>query len=190
IPARWAPCSRRWRWSRRVCRRRRGSRPRLERRRVGEQRDGMLRLAALDGGGARHAFFTRRGGVSEGLFASLNCGFGSGDDPDRVARNRAAAADRLGLPAARLITCNQVHSAAVVTVTEPWPAGAAPRADGMVTAAPGIALAVPAAGVIGAAHGGWRGTLAGVMEATVAGMVALGARAERIRAGIGPCIAR
>ncbi len=169
---------------------------------MGEQRDGMLRLAALDGGGARHAFFTRRGGVSEGLFASLNCGFGSGDDPDRVARNRAAAADRLGLPAARLITCNQVHSAAVVTVTEPWPVGAAPRADGMVTAAPGIALGIlaadcapvlfadPAAGVIGAAHGGWRGTLAGVMEATVAGMVALGARAERIRAGIGPCIAR
>jgi polyphenol oxidase len=164
----------------------------------------MITLDVLDdGGGAiRHAFFTREGGVSEGLFASLNCGFGSGDDPTKVARNRAIAADALGLAEDRLVTCYQIHSSTVLTVEAPWRREDAPRADGMVTTRPGIALGVLAAdcapvlfadteaGVIGAAHGGWRGALTGVMEATIAAMTTLGARADRIRAGIGPCIAQ
>lgn len=167
----------------------------------------MIMLAALadDAGaapGIRHAFFTRRGGVSGGVFASLNCGFGSRDEPGNVERNRAIAADRLGLPPDRLVSCHQVHGAMAIAVEAPWRREHNPRADGMVTAAPGIALGIlaadcapvlfadPVARVIGAAHGGWRGALAGVMEATVAAMAALGARAERIRAGIGPCIAQ
>lgn len=163
----------------------------------------MIALGTLaDGGTVRHGFFTREGGVSGGLFASLNCGFGSGDDPARVARNRAIAMDCLGLAAASLVTCHQVHSADIVTVDEVWEPRAAPRADGMATRRAGVALGVlaadcapilfadPEAGVIGAAHGGWRGALAGVAEATVAAMTALGARREQIRAGIGPCIAR
>jgi polyphenol oxidase len=163
----------------------------------------MITLDVLDEcDGVRHGFFTREGGVSDGLFASLNCGYGSGDDPDRVARNRAIAADRLGLAEDRLITCYQIHSATVLTVERVWGRGNAPRADGMVTDRPEIALGVlaadcapvlfadPQAGVIGAAHGGWRGALGGVMEATVAAMAKLGAVPARIRAGVGPCIAQ
>ncbi|HEX5455205.1 MAG TPA: peptidoglycan editing factor PgeF [Stellaceae bacterium] len=162
----------------------------------------MITLDALDGDRVRHAFFTRQGGVSEGLYASLNCGFGSGDDPQRVERNRAIAAGRLGVAPDRLVSCHQVHGTRVMTVERPWRREDNPRADGMVTTVPGLALGVlaadcapvlfadSAAGVIGAAHGGWRGALAGVMEATVAAMAALGARPERIRAGIGPCIAQ
>lgn len=161
----------------------------------------MITLDALDCGNAvRHAFFTREGGVSGGLFASLNCGFGSGDKVESVERNRALAAARLDIAADRLVSCHQVHGTDIVTVERPWRREANPKADGMVTKVPGIALGVlaadcapvlfvePEAGVVGAAHGGWRGALAGVMEATVAAMVALGARIERIRAGIGPCI--
>jgi len=160
----------------------------------------MLTLEVLSAAAIRHAFFTREGGVSQGLFASLNCGFGSGDDSGHVARNRAIAMDRLGLPADRLVTCRQVHSATVVNVEVPWRREDSPSADGMVTTRPGIALGVLAAdcapilfadaeaGVIGAAHGGWRGALGGVAEATVAAMVAQGARVARIRAAIGPCI--
>src|SRR5215470_15085081 len=133
----------------------------------------MITLACLDDGGARHSFFTRCGAVSSGLFQSLNCGFGSGDAPDNVTRNRAIAMSRLGLPADRLTTCYQIHSVAVVEVQQPWPREAAPRADAMVTRVPGIALGIltadcapllfhdPIARVIGAAHGGWRGALAG-----------------------------
>jgi YfiH family protein len=166
----------------------------------------MITLSALaDCAGApgiRHAFFTRRGGVSEGLFASLNCGFGSRDDPAKVAQNRAIAAARFDLSADRLVSCHQVHGTHAVTVEQPWSRRDNPRADGMVTAVPGIALGVlaadcapvlfadPEARIIGAAHGGWRGALAGVVEATVAAMVALGAAPARIRAGIGPCIAQ
>jgi polyphenol oxidase len=163
----------------------------------------MITLRVLDGDpDIRHAFFTRQGGVSEGLFASLNCGFGSRDDPRRVEDNRAIAAVHLGLTAERLVSCHQVHGTRAITVERPWRRADNPRADGMATAVPGIALGVlaadcapvlfadPAARVIGAAHGGWRGALAGVMEATVAAMAALGARPERIRAGIGPCIAQ
>jgi len=163
----------------------------------------MITLDGLDGGGSiRHGFFTREGGVSEGLFASLNCGFGSGDDAVKVARNRAIAMARLGLAEDRLITCRQVHSATVITVETAWRREDSPSADGMATSRPGIALGVlaadcapvlfadPQVGVIGAAHGGWRGALTGVMEATVAAMAALGAAPSRIRAGIGPCIAQ
>jgi polyphenol oxidase len=150
----------------------------------------------------RHGFFTREGGVSGGVFASLNCGFGSNDDPASVARNREIAMDRLGLPGDRLVTCHQIHSATVLAVEEPWRREDSPRADGMATARAGIALGVlaadcapvlfadPEAGVIGAAHGGWKGALGGVMEATVAAMARLGAVPARIRAGIGPCIAQ
>jgi purine-nucleoside/S-methyl-5'-thioadenosine phosphorylase / adenosine deaminase len=161
----------------------------------------MIALDLLDANGAvRHAFFTRRGGVSEGLFGSLNCGFGAGDLAENVARNRAIALDRLDQSADRLVTCRQIHSAAVVIVENPWRREDAPRADGMVSRAPGVALGIlaadcapvllhdPVARVIGAAHAGWRGALAGVVEATVAQMAALGAEPSHIRAGIGPCI--
>jgi polyphenol oxidase len=161
----------------------------------------MIISGALDpDAGVRHAFFTRCGGSSQGLFGSLNCGFGSGDSPERVARNREIAMERLGLPADRLVTCRQIHSVAVVTVNRPWRREEAPRADGLVTAVPGIALGVltadcapvlmrdPVAGVIGASHGGWRGALCGIIEATIGRMVALGAECGRISAAIGPCI--
>ena len=160
----------------------------------------MLTLDVFDSATIRHAFFTREGGVSEGMFASLNCGFGSGDDPQNVARNRAIAMDRLGLAEDRLLTCYQIHSAKVLKVETPWRREDSPRADGMVTTVPGIALGVlaadcapilfadPEAAVIGAAHGGWRGALDGVGEAIVAAMEAAGARRKHIRAAIGPCI--
>lgn len=162
----------------------------------------MIAFDSLAAGAIRHAFFTREGGVSDGVFASLNCGFGSGDDPARVAHNRGLAMERLGLAPSSLVTCHQVHSAEIVTVERVWSAAAAPRADGMVTRQAGIALGVlaadcapilfadPQSGALGAAHGGWRGALGGVAEATVAAMVALGARQDRIVAGIGPCIAQ
>ena len=163
----------------------------------------MITLAALTAQpGVRHAFFTRRGGISEGLFQSLNCGFGSGDFAERVSRNRAIAMDRLGLGVDRLVTCRQIHSARVVGVACPWNGQEAPYADGLVTRVPGIVLGVlaadcapillhdPMAQVIGAAHGGWRGVLAGIAEATIAAMEALGAARGRICAGIGPCIGR
>jgi polyphenol oxidase len=164
---------------------------------------GMITLGVFsDDPGIRHAFLTRRGGVSEGPFASLNCGFGSGDATESVARNRMLAMDRLGLAADRLVTCYQIHSSTVVTVERPWLRETAPHADGLVTRVPGIALGVlaadcapilfhdPVAKIIGAAHGGWRGVLAGIAEATVSQMEALGAERGRIRAGIGPCIAK
>jgi hypothetical protein len=150
----------------------------------------------------RHAFFTRQGGVSGGLFESLNCGYGSGDAAETVARNRAIAMERLGFAPDRLVTCYQVHSTTVVTVEKPWPRDAAPRADGLVTRGCGIALGIltadcvpvlfedAAARVIGAAHGGWRGALGGIVEATLDRMETLGAARARICAGIGPCIAQ
>lgn len=152
--------------------------------------------------GIRHAFFTRRGGVSEGLFGTLNCGFGSGDAPHRVADNREIAMARLGLPADRLVTLRQTHSAKVVTAERPWRREEAPSADGLVTAISGIALGVlaadcapillhdPVARVIGAAHGGWRGAFGGIVDAAISRMAALGAARPRIRAAIGPCIGR
>lgn len=161
-------------------------------------------MIALDsiGGGVRHAFFTREGGASRGLYASNNCGFGSGDDPLCVAENRRRSVERLGLPGDALVTVYQVHGVDVAQVTKPWPPGDAPRADALVTDRPGVALGIltadcapilladRAARVIGAAHAGWRGALQGVAEAAVAAMVRLGARPERIEAAIGPCIAQ
>jgi YfiH family protein len=163
----------------------------------------MITLPLLDHDpGIRHAFFTREGGVSGGFFESLNCGFGSGDAAEMVARNRAIAMERLGFSPDRLVTCYQVHSTTVVTVEKPWPRDAAPRADGLVTGSSGIVLGILAADcapvlfedavarVIGVAHGGWRGALGGIVEATLDRMEALGAERARIRAGIGPCIAQ
>lgn len=150
--------------------------------------------------GIRHAFFTRRGGVSPGIFHGLNCGFGSADKPQNVERNRALAMAALGLAPESLVTCHQIHSAEIVTVHAAWAREDSPRADGMVTRVRGVALGVLAAdcapvlladaeaGVVGAAHGGWRGALGGVLDAVVAGMEALGAKRARILAGIGPCI--
>src|SRR5438876_12400243 len=104
----------------------------------------MITLSVLDGGGAdraalRHGFFTRQGGVSEGLFASLNCGFGSRDDPERVEQNRAVATAQFDLSAGRLVSCHQVHGTDVVTVEQLWQRTENPRADGLVTAVPDIA---------------------------------------------------
>jgi YfiH family protein len=147
---------------------------------------------------ARHGFFTRRGGVSTGPYASLNGSLSGGDAPDLVQINRDRVAQHLG--ARTMVGVTQVHGAAVAVVTDAWPPGAGPRADAMVTARPGVALGIitadctpvlladPVAGVIGAVHAGWRGAVAGVLEATVAAMVQLGAAPGRIAAAIGPCI--
>lgn len=153
--------------------------------------------------GIRHAFFTREGGVSEGIYASLNCGAGSSDDPDRVVENKRRAAAQFELAEDRLVTLYQVHSPDVVTLTDPAPVLAnRPEADAMVTREPGIALGIltadcapvlfadSEAGVIGAAHAGWRGALGGVIENTITAMEDLGARRRNIRATVGPCIAQ
>ena len=162
----------------------------------------MITHELLETRGIRHGFFTREGGASEGLYSSLNCGFGSGDEVARVAVNRARVAERLTVAADRLVTCYQVHSAEAVVVETPWQREAAPRADGMVTTVPGLALGVlaadcapvlladAAAGVIGACHAGWRGALAGIAESTVEEMKRQGARLDRIAAVVGPCIGR
>ncbi|PKP84697.1 MAG: peptidoglycan editing factor PgeF [Alphaproteobacteria bacterium HGW-Alphaproteobacteria-2] len=149
----------------------------------------------------RHGFFTRRGGASSGIFAGLNCGRGSSDLSDAVALNRARVAAALGVEPERMVGVRQVHSARVITVTAPLPLQR-PEADAMVSTTPGLALAVltadcqpvlladAAAGVIGAAHAGWRGLRDGVLEATIDAMAALGAARGRIRAAIGPTISQ
>jgi YfiH family protein len=152
---------------------------------------------------ARHGFFTRRGGASSGIFQGLNCGPGSSDQSDCVRLNRDRVADAMGVAPHALVTVHQVHSADVVTINAPPPQGdARPRADALVTATPGLALAIltadcqpvlfadPQAGVIGAAHAGWRGALSGVLEATLDAMEGLGARRDRVQAVIGPCISQ
>ncbi len=152
----------------------------------------------------RHAFFSRQGGISEGIFASLNCGFGSGDNPDHIAANRANAMNRLGLDlnldGGDLLTLYQVHSAKAVVVDTPWNPGEAPQADAAVTKIPGVALGIltadcapvlladAATGIIGAAHAGWKGALGGIIEAAVDAMIGLGAKKDQIKAAIGPCI--
>jgi polyphenol oxidase len=149
---------------------------------------------------APHGFFTRRGGVSAGPFASLNCSLSSPDARENVLENRARVARSLGTDPTCLVGCHQVHGADAVRVMAPWTPGNGPHADAMVTNQRGIALGIVTgdcapvlfadigAGVIGAAHAGWRGAVAGVLEATMAAMVALGARGGRISAAIGPCI--
>ncbi len=150
--------------------------------------------------GLAHGFFTRRGGVSAGPFAALNCSVSSKDDPDSVRENRRRAADALGLPGASLFGLTQVHGTDVAVLDDPWPEGHRPTADALVTRRPGVALGVVTAdcapvlfadaeaGVIGAAHAGWRGAVAGMLEATIAAMIDLGARRDRIVAAVGPCI--
>jgi polyphenol oxidase len=152
--------------------------------------------------GVPHGFFTRRGGVSAGPFASLNCSLSSPDEPDAVRRNRALVAHAVGVDAVQLVGLTQVHGTAVVRVADPWPAGQGPRADAMVTDRPEVALGIVTAdcapvlfidrarGIAGAAHAGWRGAVAGVLEATVAAMAELGADPGGIAAAIGPCIAQ
>lgn len=160
----------------------------------------MLEIITSDSLPVRHGFFTRKGGASSGIFAGLNCGSGSSDQAEIVAINRARVAEAMGVAPEALVTVNQVHSPDVVTVTGPL--DGRPRADAMVTATPGLALAVltadcqpvlfadAEAGVVGAAHAGWRGALDGVLEATVEAMEALGARRRAISAVIGPCISQ
>ena len=150
--------------------------------------------------GVPHGFFTRRGGTSLGPYASLNANLAGGDDPANVTENRARVAATLGVAASNLLGLKQVHGIEVVTVETPWAAGDGPRADALVTARAGLALGIitadcapvlfhdAKAGIIGAAHAGWRGAAAGILEATAAAMAVLGARA--IRAVVGPCIAQ
>ncbi|MEH6677337.1 peptidoglycan editing factor PgeF [Phenylobacterium sp.] len=153
----------------------------------------------LQAAGVRHAFFTRQGGVSTGLYTSLNVGPGSGDSPEDVAENRRRAAAWFGLPHEALNTCHQVHSARAEIAERPWGA-ARPEADAVVTRTPGlicgalaadcapILMADKAAGVVAAAHAGWKGALGGVVADTVAKMESLGARRDSILAAVGPCI--
>ena len=150
--------------------------------------------------GILHGFFTRQGGVSTGGYAALNCSLSGQDDPDRVRANRDRAMDALGLPGDALSGLHQVHGAAVAVLETPWPQTMRPQADALVTRRAGLALGIitadctpvlfadAGAGVIGAAHAGWRGAVAGVLEATVDAMCAIGARRARITAAIGPCI--
>ncbi|CAA9488940.1 MAG: FIG00003370: Multicopper polyphenol oxidase [uncultured Sphingomonas sp.] len=158
----------------------------------------MIRAPAL--GAVPHGFLGRRGGVSSGALAGLNVGYGSNDDRDAIAENRRRAIHAL-LPGARLATVHQLHSADVVVAKQPWPQAERPHADAMVTDRPNLLLGILTAdcapvlladveaGVVGAAHAGWRGALAGVTDAVIGTMERLGARRERIAAAVGPCIA-
>lgn len=159
----------------------------------------LVRSALL--GDVPHGFTTRRGGVSQGVTGGLQCGFGAGDVPSAVAANRREAVDAV-LPGAPLLALHQIHSADVVTVAELWDDDLRPTADALVTNRPGLVLGVVTAdcapvlfadreaGVIGAAHAGWRGAHGGVLENTLEAMEALGAHRERVVAAIGPTIAR
>lgn len=163
----------------------------------------MLRAANLDAcEGIRHGFFTRNGGVSEGIYASLNCGIASGDDLDKIMENRKRVAHMLGAKPHNICSLAQVHGREVTEVTGPWPLNRAPKADGMVSRTPGMALGILTADcvpvlmaeenrrVIGAAHAGWRGAAAGIIEATIKAMERLGAERKNITAAVGPCIAQ
>lgn len=158
----------------------------------------IVRSGLLD---VPHGFFGRQGGISVGAVAGLNCGLGSGDDPEAVETNRRLAADAI-IPGARLASVYQVHSPTAVIVTEALPYAERPQADALVTDRPGLLLGVVTAdcapvlladreaGVVGAAHAGWRGATAGVTDQAIAAMMSLGARVERIAAAVGPCIAK
>ncbi len=150
--------------------------------------------------GISHGFFGRNGGVSKGKYASLNAGHGSDDNPNHVAKNRMRVAKAIGTTGACLLSNHQIHSANVVIAKTPWAKGAQPKADGIVTKTPGLAISALSAdcapilfadekaGVIGAAHAGWRGALAGVTDETVRAMVDLGAKRRNIVSAIGPCL--
>ena len=149
-----------------------------------------------------HGFFTRRGGVSKGLFSSLNTGLGSGDERQIVRSNRAAAARWLGADPLRLATPFQTHSNTVVTITEPWSEQSPPRADAVVTQTPGLAIGVltadccpilfadPHEKIVGATHAGWKGAIGGVIENTIKAMENVGANRGRLIAAIGPTISQ
>lgn len=155
--------------------------------------------AALNGARITHGFFTRKGGVSEGIYAGLNVGAGSNDDQEKVTENRRRVANFLAVAPDHLMTVHQVHSPDVVHVTAPF-TGERPKADAMVTSVPGIAIGALSAdcgpvlfadhqaGVIGSAHAGWRGALTGVLENTIEAMIGLGAKRENIVAVLGPTI--
>jgi YfiH family protein len=156
----------------------------------------------MDQTGVRHGFFTRQDGASEGIYASLNCGFGSDDLAENVAENRRRVASRLGVAADRLVTVRQVHSPKVITAEDSWTSDEAPEGDAAVTAVRGLAIGIltadctpilfadAEAGVIGAAHAGWRGAKSGIIEAVVHSMEQLGADRKRVCAAIGPTISR
>lgn len=165
----------------------------------------MLRIAATnldDANGIAHAFFGRKGGVSDGIYTSLNCGPGSGDARENVIENRSRALAALSPACRGLATLYQVHGAEAVIVREPWEIGQSPRADAMVTDREGMALGILTADcapvlladqkarVIGAAHAGWKGALAGVIESVIVAMEGLGAQRVHIAAAIGPCISQ
>jgi polyphenol oxidase len=149
--------------------------------------------------GVRHAFFTRHGGVSNGVYESLNVGLGSNDDPDAVAENRARCGRHFGVEPQALLTCYQIHSAEVVIADRPW-RGERPQADGVVTGVAGLVcgalsadcapvlIADPQARIVASAHAGWGGALKGVVESAIAAMVQLGASLERMVCAVGPCI--
>ena len=160
----------------------------------------LLEIITSDALACRHGFFTRKGGASSGIFAGLNCGTGSSDQSEAVAMNRARVTEAMGVGPEALVTVHQVHSARAVAVNGPL--AIRPEADALVTATPGVLLAVltadcqpvlfsdPKAGVIGAAHAGWRGAVDGVLEATLDAMEQLGARRSDISAVIGPTISQ
>lgn len=150
-----------------------------------------------------HGFFGRQGGVSTGLYSSLNCGAGTRDNPDNIQENRQRVASAIGSSAEKLVTVKQIHSGQCVIVTGPWTVGERPDADAMVTDAPNVALGILTADcgpvlfsgqkadgspVIGAAHAGWGGALKGILDNTVQAMIAKGAVPESIQASLGPCI--
>jgi len=151
---------------------------------------------------ARHGFFTRKGGASSGVFEGLNCGPGSSDLREAVEMNRTRVAEAMSVALPQLVTVHQTHSADAVTLNAPLPDGPRPEADAMVTATPGLALGIltadcmpvlfadDKAGVIGAAHAGWKGARGGILEATLAAMEGLGAARGSIHAVIGPCISQ
>ncbi len=157
-------------------------------------------LASVNG--VSHGFFTREGGQSRDLYATLNCGFGSGDDKDAVAGNRATVAHRLGTAPERLLTVWQSHSPVVVTATGPWDVRQPPEGDAIVTATPGLAVAVltadcapvlfadTTAGVVAAAHAGWKGALGGVLEATLDEIERLGGHRRHVAVALGPMISQ
>ena len=160
----------------------------------------MIEAPSLSFANIRHAFFTREGGVSEGIYESLNGGIGSKDAPENVRENRARMAAALGVAPTHLVSCFQIHSPNVIVAEEPWTRENNPRADAIVTRVAGLAIGVGTAdcgpvlfadgeaGVIGAAHAGWKGALTGVLEATIVAMESLGAARTRIKAAIGPLI--
>ena len=155
-----------------------------------------------DTNGIRHGFFTRAGGVSAGLYNSLNCGYGTADAPEDVTENRTRAISVLGFVKADLLTCHQIHSAQVVSVDAPWTSDDTPEADGMVTTRPGIVLGIltadcapvlfadPENRVIAAAHAGWKGALSGITDRTLDMMLSAGAEQGKIVAAIGPAISQ